>query len=648
MPFTYSPEALSPGETGLNRTIVQDERDLFAFNASRGMQVNITIRWADPSDDIDIFLISPRDFVVGRSSSSGTIEEQILTELPDTGRYLLVVSGYRMRTAPVVAYTLLSSIPLEHFVTAFRVRVDILGLNDLSPTNVTFTSLGVVHKEKVSGPFTLDVDNGTTIALVPTITISSVERFRTADRSSWVITRPSFFNVTYFDQFRPRLTLEGLKPEFPVRVVEMVNGRERETRSAGEWSEWVDSGSFVTLDRTVQGTPSLRFRTEDAVRWRADTPFEGRVQYYQQWKVSISVRDVPYANPVGVTYGQNGQSFTQYVHAETWSDWVDHGTAISLTRQALGSTDRERWGTETTDFPVQRSESYTIAYMHQYWVTMVVEGLADAQTPLLNITQFNNMRQVPVTGQWGGWVDAATEVSLPPTLADGHGTRWLAQKSTSELVQGAVTLNVVYTPEYRVSLAFTTSEDRMLPPPLPSRVLLVGPEGDMTGVTSYEALWLPAGVWRVAEVVWHGANIAPSLPAVFTPTPGGTWTIGTGVHDLQVVATDFAGIPVVGADLLFNYPDGNAYRIVTDDRGYAVLPAVFPGASLIRVSHLGLSTIAEGDFSQSDTLSLKAPPSTPSLVIASLILIVAIVSVGLAVRGSPVWRRTRQGKRHLA
>jgi hypothetical protein len=145
-------------------------------------------------------------------------------------------------------------------------------------------------------------------------------------------------------------------------------------------------------------------------------------------------------------------------------------------------------------------------------------------------------------------------------------------------------------------------------------------------------------VVSVAEIMWHGVDVAPVPSAQYGVSSPFTITVNSKVYNATIVVEDPLGLGIGGADVTVTLANGTTVHTSTAGDGTAVLRTIPLGTYDATVSAFGFSAMLPGNASVQSTTVIHLPLSW--VMIASIIVIVVLAVVGIMI----VLRR-RTGRR---
>jgi hypothetical protein len=219
---------------------------------------------------------------------------------------------------------------------------------------------------------------------------------------------------------------------------------------------WFDYGSYW-------GVPNPLIGSSSSTRWETSV-FAGAasaggvltIPYYHQYSTSFSYSvsggGSGYTAP-NLSYVSLGSRSFSALQSGSTQFWCDAGSSWSVPGTLTGSTANERWTTSATASGiVSSSQTYTLAYVHQYSVSFtytIADGGSGYVPPKINFTQFGNV----LTGTQG-WADAGTKYSYTnPLVGSTSSERW-DSNSSQAVISSSATIAVTFYHQYAFTVSF--------------------------------------------------------------------------------------------------------------------------------------------------------------------------------------------------
>nr|MDO8098381.1 hypothetical protein [Candidatus Njordarchaeota archaeon] len=243
------------------------------------------------------------------------------------------------------------------------------------------TTLTYVQHGTTKYAYPKDTDTSKTVIVDPSSTASvptdvsySAGNYRvhTYDTRSWTISSTCTKDINYYKQYWSSIATSGLISSYPATISVVQGGTTNNPTTYGTWSDWADYNSKLRINSTVNVSGTRRYHTPNTVSWMVDSyPFSKSVTYYCQWKPNIILDGTDSLHTVTATYTLDDSSTSSANLYSSWSNWVDHGAALTFSSETTGGTSTERWHTyDPRSFTVTSAQTATIAYVHQYYVSL--------------------------------------------------------------------------------------------------------------------------------------------------------------------------------------------------------------------------------------------------------------------------------------
>jgi hypothetical protein len=142
------------------------------------------------------------------------------------------------------------------------------------------------------------------------------------------------------------------------------------------------------------------------------------------------------------------------------------------------------------------------------------------------------------------------------------------------------------------------------------------------------AAWVDStSVVSVAEIMWHGVDVAPVPPAQYGVSSPFAITVNSRVYNATIVVEDPLGLGIGGADVTVTLANGTMVHTSTAGDGTAVLRTIPLGTYDATVSEFGFSALSPGNASVQSITVIHLPLSW--VMIASITVIVVLVVIGI-------------------
>jgi hypothetical protein len=366
-------------------------------------------------------------------------------------------------------------------VSTLAMTVETSGLVPSYPATVQYTQGGVPKTTTTCGSWSDTVDYGTTVSIDSSVGVSATERYSTNATTSWTATEEATYSVPYYHQFSSLVSAvtagAGHVDLDSTNYATLTYYRYGSQGVFGvfdsySFSDWADAGSTLTLASLSSGSTSThRWYSSEATSWTVSDAGSHLATYWEQFKPTVSVAttgtghaDLNAANCVSLSYHAFGAAGTANVFdAQGFNDWVDTGSAVSLSSSSSASTASHRWyAAGTTSWVVNDANSSTASYWEQFKPTVSVATTGTGHTDLsatnyvaLSYRMFGTAGTAYVfdAQSFNDWVDTGSIASLSnPSSASTSTHRWYALDTASWTVSDAGARSATYWEQYEPSV----------------------------------------------------------------------------------------------------------------------------------------------------------------------------------------------------
>lgn len=147
------------------------------------------------------------------------------------------------------------------------------------------------------------------------------------------------------------------------------------TNTASIWDDssiniWADDSSIVSYTNSSSASNlNHRWQTTITPSYTVNRSTTYTEKFYEQFKCSITTSGLDPSKPsfINATKFGKEQSLTT---SDTWSDWADAASILSITRVINVSTTERYYTSNTTQWLVQTSFSSSILYVRQYYLAV--------------------------------------------------------------------------------------------------------------------------------------------------------------------------------------------------------------------------------------------------------------------------------------
>ena len=242
----------------------------------------------------------------------------------------------------------------------YALRLVASGLTPAWPATLSATAFGRAGTTPVVTAWTQWIDEATDASIVPSISVSVVERYATSDGTRWTGDRAQSATVRYYHQWLWRLTILGLPDVGLVDVSRTEFGAPSRDPATAPWAEWLDDGGPLTVDDRYNVGPRERYRTEDAAAWTVDRAADVTLGYLHEVRPSVTLVGTDPGHTVGLTMRVHGSDRPVRGLSGRWMDWVEVGGILVFDSQTSGLVPLKT--SDPTSFTVESPFDATIAY----------------------------------------------------------------------------------------------------------------------------------------------------------------------------------------------------------------------------------------------------------------------------------------------
>lgn len=232
---------------------------------------------------------------------------------------------------------------------------------------------------------------------------------------------------------------------------------------------YLDSGTSWSVSTSLMGsTKTERWATDQVAESIATADTTTDIVYYNQYLVSfdynVTYGGSQYSSP-SVAIFQFGKN-TSITVGQLY--WVDAGSPYSYTNPLPGSTQLERWQTNTSLGQTSSPATVDPIYYHQFSLVAGyhVSNLGIPQIgPELSYQSFaasqnTSLGQTPMSY----WADAGSNYNIPTIVFGSAGERWITNISITGKATGPAVQNPEYTHQYLITTNLNTKTAGMVGP----------------------------------------------------------------------------------------------------------------------------------------------------------------------------------------
>jgi len=217
----------------------------------------------------------------------------------------------------------------------------------------------------------------------------------------------------------------------------------------------VDPGSQWNITNPLQGsTSSERWQTNQPTSGIASSPMNITLIFYHQYNIVFNYTVIGggsgYSSPkvnvtsFGTTLGKKANT----------SVWADSGSTYSYQEILDGSSETERWITESKGGVITTPATVLAIYYHQYNVSfdfIVIGGGTTFVEPNVNFTSFG--KGSSITANKTTWIDSGSRCFYPAMLTGSNSEeRWIAISKQSFVISSSKSVAVFYQHQFFVTI----------------------------------------------------------------------------------------------------------------------------------------------------------------------------------------------------
>jgi hypothetical protein len=236
--------------------------------------------------------------------------------------------------------------------------------------------------------------------------------------------------------------------------------------SGGTWSDFCDHGYTLSIDGVIPISSTERYSTTDTHSWVVAEPRTFTVQYYHQYKPTVSTTGLPASDSATVSYVQNGASLTTEIwDGHDFNDWCDAGSTLSVENPVMAGGGERYYSTDTTAWTVNSAFTAEIDYTHQFEVTCSVTTAGTGHTDLdagnhvtVNYVESGSPQSEAIYDAHSltTWMDAGTLYTFEnPSSGSTVTHRWYTPDTTVYLVTSSTTTSLTYYEQYESTIQST-------------------------------------------------------------------------------------------------------------------------------------------------------------------------------------------------
>jgi Divergent InlB B-repeat domain len=223
---------------------------------------------------------------------------------------------------------------------------------------------------------------------------------------------------------------------------------------------YTDQNSPWSVVGSLSGSSSLeRWQTGQLTTGHSASSATINFTYYHQllitFNFSVTNGLSGYSAPK-VTYDQFGAQLSTPTGQGVW---VDAGTKYSYDNPLKGSSQTERWESNSSASVVASSSTVSILFYHQFPINSsfsIING-GSPPSPILTLVEYGATRSINLTMHpTTYWIDAQANYSVSHLLASAPFERWITNSTSTGLASSQVSLNLIYNHQYYFGIESNT------------------------------------------------------------------------------------------------------------------------------------------------------------------------------------------------
>jgi len=249
------------------------------------------------------------------------------------------------------------------------------GYDYLAPV-LTYTFNGVQRTATLSSsPVTYYADVGTLWGVTnPLSGSTSVERWQTDQLTEGIANSPEAINFAYYHQYSVTFgysVLGGGSGYSAPEVTYREFGGSQMTAATN--SVWADATSYYYPASLAGSLSAERWATNSSSGF-ISSPGPIAAEYYHQFLLTASYSVIGGGRPDAPMLNSTafGSPFNRALATQPQGFWIDDGASYSVANSLPGSSDSERWESNSTvEGEIDSPHTISISYYHQYYVRIL-------------------------------------------------------------------------------------------------------------------------------------------------------------------------------------------------------------------------------------------------------------------------------------
>jgi hypothetical protein len=165
----------------------------------------------------------------------------------------------------------------------FKATLALTGLSSSCPATISVVQGGIADTPAVSSSWSDWADSGSALSISSPVTLSSEERYMAYDKTSWTVGSVLTAEVHYAHQFLASIDINGLKGSHSATVTFVQDVQTNSLPVSDKWSNWVNAGSTLTIDKSVEGGWIGDWSTGATTDWTVDSPISASIRYHRSY-----------------------------------------------------------------------------------------------------------------------------------------------------------------------------------------------------------------------------------------------------------------------------------------------------------------------------------------------------------------------------
>ncbi len=398
-----------------------------------------------------------------------------------------------------------------------------------------------------------------------------------------------------------------------------VNGAVTQVSTANQVTV-LDIGSLLS-PQTVSATTAMQFQLSTmsgAIESITAPPIAGDAGWYDTGTLATVTYD----------YSWNLAADQSRVNSVSYSINQDAATALS----------RSGSGTFAVQVALTEPKSVLVSSVTQYHLAL--SGGSDVVLSEVSPTgdsYFDSGATLTATTPYvWGLTDGNTRQSLFAYTLNGETVN-VTRAETGRFTTPAITFDgahvLVFQSAVQYLVAFQFKDNHGANTFTPTAFQIETRDSTIVDVPTFN-VWLDNGTtFQVHSVIWQNAEVKPTLQTSYVATAPVNEVILCRVFNAKLVALDYLGLPVSGAQVAVTFANGTVIHTVTTNDGTVSFSLIPLGTFNAEISYLGTSTTVVGDAANQAVATGRVFSSVPTFaLIAAVAMVVVTVAVAVFIR----------------